>query len=680
MNKTEQELAYELDAFLTAQLQGSRLPSLDEAVTGEAQLAADLLQLAANLEPDPVFLSDVEAQLAAAASRQQKLRNMPERPLPAKRSSFWQMIKEGFTMKRTTLAFGTLITIVVVGVFAFFLMRGNSGTEPEAIAGIPETAVATEQSNTTDANTNGETTPSSTETSPSPAPSSTDTSSLPKLPVLGQGGGARGVGGGGGGVATDAATSEEALPVESDMMIDEPFIWNPLAEAQYTLNIPFPTEPTAATVYQQPGKDVFTIEEIQQIAQLFGMNGPIYTEVYPEPVYDTVEGEPAPDVREWIPPTYYYVFDGQRQLSFYDANIYYFDQSVTQDYTVEMMPFEQAAPIAEAFLQERGLLDFPYVISSPWGNDVQIMRVINGYVNTTAEFYISVTQNGEIMSLSYQPFNKLAALGDYPLRSAEEAWQDLLTNGIDYMHSYWITYPGTDYVMPEVGEYVPSPWEEQYRYWQRTFVDGDPITLVSYPLVYLAVNGDAAPHIMVDQYLLNGADADLQALAAYAGQPVRIEGIVRGGTPNIAIELTNWAPVDNQEWQYMAGTVRLDGDQVLFDADGGETFVIPSAPADLTDGERVNLSGWSIERGDGAYRVFNWSSMDRIINWEEIPVVDEPMPVEPIEDPYQITDIVIDTIDLVYQYSPVIEENVGVFLLVAARVALHGNDKHERNH
>ncbi|MCA9978510.1 MAG: hypothetical protein KC413_22270, partial [Anaerolineales bacterium] len=368
------------------------------------------------------------------------------------------------------------------------------------------------------------------------------------------------------------------------------------------------------------------------------------------------------------PPTYYYVFDGQRQLSFYDANIYYFDQSVTQDYTVEMMPFEQAAPIAEAFLQERGLLDFPYVISSPWGNDVQIMRVINGYVNTTAEFYISVTQNGEIMSLSYQPFNKLAALGDYPLRSAEEAWQDLLTNGIDYMHSYWITYPGTDYVMPEVGEYVPSPWEEQYRYWQRTFVDGDPITLVSYPLVYLAVNGDAAPHIMVDQYLLNGADADLQALAAYAGQPVRIEGIVRGGTPNSAIELTNWAPVDNQEWQYMAGTVRLDGDQVLFDADEGETFVIPSAPADLTDGERVNLSGWSIERGDGAYRVFNWSNMDRIINWEEIPVVDEPMPVEPIEDPYQITDIVIDTIDLVYQYSPVIEENVGVvsFLLQPA--------------
>ncbi|MBE2198406.1 MAG: hypothetical protein IAE79_07320 [Anaerolinea sp.] len=664
MNKTELDLANELDAFLTAQLQGRRSwPRPDGAVKAEAQLAVDLLNLAAQMEPDPVFLSDVEAQLARAASQKQSIKRMAERPSP--RPTFWQNImlavKEGFTMKRTTLALGTLVTIVVVGVFAFFLMRNGATSEPEVVAGVPATAVPTDAPTTTtdDAGQAVDTpvtdTPSTPETHATPA-----ASSLPKLPILGQGGG-RGMGGGGGGDGTmPAPVTGESAEVE-DMMVDDIFIWNPLADAQYVLNVPFPTEPTFATVYQQPATNLFTLEEIQRYAQLFGMNGPIYTEVFPEPFYDLAEGEVAPDMPQWTPPTFYYVFDGRRQLSFYETNIYYFDQGISQDYTATMMPFAQASPIAEAFLQERGLLDFPYVIqSSAWGSDVEIRRIINGYVSATAEFYISVTEAGQIMSLSYQPFDKLQALGDYPLRSAEDAWQQVLAEGIDYQHSYWMTYPGPNYEMPEMQPYEPAPWEELYRYWQRTFMDGDTIALVSYPLVYLAASGDVAPRIMMDQYLLSGATADLEALAAYAGQPVRIEGIVRGVMPAITIELTGWQPSPNHEWQYMPGTVRLDGEQTVFDADSGETFVIPNAPADVTDGERVNLSGWSIERGEGLYRVFNWSSMDRIINWDEIPVVEEPMPVDPGVDPYKITDVTIDQIDLVYQYSPVFSENQGV--------------------
>lgn len=683
MKEVEQELANELDAFLTAQLHGLRLPPVDEDAQAEAQLAADLLNLAAHVEPDPVFLSDVEAQLLRAASHQQNLKRAPERLSPW--SSFWQIMKEGLTMKRTTFALGTFVTIVVIGIFAFFWARGGVTPEPEVIAGVPEAAVSTNDTNPTGANAGGETAVQPTDTEPAPAnPNTPDNGSLPKLPALGQGGG-RGIGGGGGDAA--AMPQEGAVPATEDsMMIDRPFIWNPLADAQYTVSVPFPADPTTAAVYQQPGTSQFTLEEVQHYAQILGMNGPIYTEVFPEPQYgipvdapvpdvssdasssDDTVAVPAPDVPAWTPPTYYYIFDGQRQLSFYDTGIYYFDQGVSQNFNYTTLPFDQAAPIAEAFLQERGLLDFPYEMSSPYNGDVEFHRIIDGRVNTTAEFYVAVTDQNQILSISYQPFNKLSALGDYPLRSAEDAWQEIVTTGVDYMHSYWFTYPGPDYVMPEVEPYVPSPQEEQYRYWQRTFTEGDPITLVSYPLVYLAVNGDAAPRIMVDQYLLSGATADLEALAAYAGQPVHIDGIVHGTAPNISIELTKWEPAENQQWQYMPGTIQFDGEQVLFHADGGETFIVPNPPADLTDGEAVNLSGWSIERGDSNYRVFNWSSMDRIVNWDEQPVAEEPMPVEPAEDPYKITDVTINKIDLVYQYSPVYKEMGGVtsFLLQPA--------------
>ncbi len=661
MTKRDEQLAQELDAFLTAHLKQRPLPAVDEKVQGEAQLALELFDLAQAQEPDPIFLSDLEAQLAAAASRPTPIKKQPEQAERPFWHNFTQIIKETFTMKRTIYALGGLAAVILIGAFIWFNFNGQ-GNEPDMVADSGTTITETVDTETAVADSsdtsNGTGDTSDTGDTNVETPATPDTSNLPKLPILGQAGGRGGFGGGGGGGAEVPAADESTI-VEGDMMID-PIIWNPLADAQYTVNVPFPTDPTFATVYQQSAENLFTIEDIQRYAQLFGMNGPIYTEVFPEPVYDVAEGEAAPEIPAWTPPTYYYVFDGQRQLSFYETNIYYFDQSVSQNYTVEIMPFEQAAPIAEAFLQERGLLDFPYVAMSPWGGDVQIHRIINGYVNTSAEFYVSVTTNGDIMGVSYQPFNKLETVGDYPLRSAEEAWQEVLNEGFDYMSRYWMTYPGPDFEMPEPGVYEPAPWEELYKYWNRTFNEGNSIVIVSYPLVYLPVNGDTAPRIMVDQYRLTGATEDLQALAEYAGQPVRIEGVVRGEMPAIVIEMTGWQPEPNQEWQYKQGTIRFDGTQVLFDGDEGETFAVPNPPADLTDGERVNLSGWSIERGDGAYRVFNWSSMDRIIDWEafETDVV-EPLPVEPGEE-YKITDVTIDEIDLIYQYSPIFEETRGI--------------------
>ncbi|MCA9935641.1 MAG: hypothetical protein H6662_07260 [Ardenticatenaceae bacterium] len=693
MTKHDEQLAQELDAFLTAKLQGRPLPPVANDLQADAQLANELLALAQAQEPDSIFLSGLEAQLAAAASKQQKEQIGSERPFS--QTSFWQdfinRVKEGFTMKRTMVALGGLAAVILIGAFAWFALNGGPD-EPEMVADTTqvEQPITTTTEETTDnaqveqPSATDETEETAVTPIDTPVPADTaipDTSNLPKLPILGQGSGGRGIGGGGGAADTAAlslevpAAEESAISIEGEGIVVDPIFWNPLADAQYTVNAPFPTEPAFTAVYQQPGTGIFASEDVQHYAQLFGLSGPVYTEVFPETVYETVEGYPAPAIDPqapvWIPPTYYYVFDGQKTLSVYDTSMYYFDLDVANNYDFTILPFDQAAPIAEAFLQERGLLDFPYVMLSPWNGDVEFHRLIEGHVNSTAEFYVSVTDQGNVFSVSYQPFNNLATLGDYPLRSAEEAWQQVMADGIDYRSSYWYTYPGPDYVMPDyASSYEPAPWEELYQYWNRTFVEGDAITLVSYPVVYLPVNNDAAPRIMVDQYLLNGAVDQLQALADYAGQPVKITGVVHGESPSITIELLNWQPEPNQDWQYMPGTIRFDGGLVLFDADEGETFEVPNAPADLADGTRVNLSGWSIERGEGAHRVFNWSSMDTIINWDEYLPEEEPLPTDlGIEEPYKITAVTIDTIDLIYQYSPIFDEQrggVSTFLLQPA--------------
>jgi hypothetical protein len=481
----------------------------------------------------------------------------------------------------------------------------------------------------------------------------TDPNNLPPLPPMGTG--TRGMGGGGGGGGGDGLAEPEAssdMVADDSMPADLSMIWNPLADATFTLNTTPPTEPTTATVYQHPFTFTMTPEEMQQYAQRLGVNGPIYQEIYPEITPDPE----MPDAIPWVPPVGYVIFDGPRQLSFYENNIFFYDQTAGQDVNLQMMPFDQAAPIVESTLQQAGLLNFPYTLTSNWGNDVEVRRIINGVPSISAEFYAAVNQDGQIFSMTHMPFGNIQPMGDYPLRTAEEAWQHILENGFDYQTSYWYTFmdPASQ---PLPSEPVILPVDELYRYWSRTFNDGDPLTLIAYPMVHQPLDTTLPPRIMVDQYQVVGSDEQLRDLAQYVGQPVRLEGTVRGQLPNATLELSNWQPAPDHEWQYLPGTLRYENGQLLFDADSGETYLVPNQPEDVVEGERVNLSGWSIEppTTDGGYPVFNWSGMDRIIDWETV-TPEMSIPEGEVGEPYLLSEVNINEVDLVYQFSPTFDE------------------------
>ena len=621
--KTEVELANELDAFLTARLKGRSVMASEE-VQSEVNFANALLELAKETEPDPVFLSSLEAQLDRAASRQHRQKSVPERP------SFWQqfltVIEETLLTRRSVFALGTIVALVIVGIFALNILFPNDGTEPPAVANVPQ--VASEVPSETAVEAQPQATP--------------DTSNLRPLPGLsaagGFGGGAGGFGGGGGG----EIAASEPLTDENGELIFQPL--NPLSGTVYLMNATLPAETGFAAVYEQPGENSISLEDVRHFATRFRMSGEIYTESYPVP-------EPAPSEPAWTPPTFYFMFDGPRTLSVWGTSLQYYDQSAAPDFTVELMAYDQALPIAEAFLRDRGLLDFEYQLIPPTygGNDVNFHRVVDGRSVNTPEYTVAVTTEGQVLSVYYNPLHKLQSLGDYPLRSAEAAWQQVTTEGIDYQRSYYFTYPGPGYELPE----PEIPVEGPYKYWQRTYVDGETLSLYTTPLIYLPVDSNAAPRIQADQFILTGSDDILRVIGEQSGQQIRLTGTVRFVDGVLTLEVSDWELVEFIEYQYQPGTIRRSEGQTLFDADSGETFLVPNAPADLADGERVNVSGWSIEPGD-PYGVFNWQGIDRIVDFESLPA---DVGIEPgLVEPYRIGQVEISSVELIYAYSPFVEE------------------------
>jgi hypothetical protein len=651
MKKTEQQLADELDALLTA-----RLASAGPASTGSAgemadadlqqtvRLASALMDLAAQTEPDPAFLSSLEAQLARA-SRTNLIKNKPERP------SFWQTfissVKETFTMKRTVFALGGLAALILIGYFGWNALRPSPVSEPDTIALVEATDTAVPGDTQTPVSETSDSTP--------------DTSGLALLPGLSGSGGGMGMGGGGG------IAGEEPAPLEADSAIASDLrIWNPLADAVYILNATLPTDPTSAPVFEQSSSS-FTVDDVARFAALFGLSGPVYTEIYP--VYEPVPTEPTEPTEApadtapeslglaFEPPTSYFVFDGLRTLSVYGNNLSYYDSAAAPVDGQNLLPFEQAVPLAEAFLQERGLLDFAYEIKAPFWDTrtVEIHRLIDGRTVDTAEYSLAYNMDGQLVSLFYNPLSQAQSLGDYPLRTAEAAWQMLVEEGVDYQRSYYYSYPGPGYVEPTP---MPLPFEDTYRYWPRTYQDGAEITLYSNPLVYQPVNNDTTPRIQADQFILSGGADVLQAIAEQVGQQVRFTGIVRGSQPGAqTLEVTDWQAIEFIDYQFHTGIVRVSDGQTVLETETGDTILIPDAPADLADGEKVNVNGWAIETDAAGNRVYNWLGIDIYIDYEAI----EPQPIDPafdpaFADPYKISQVTIDSVDMIYGLSAIFEE------------------------
>ena len=611
MKEQDPILADELNRRIDAEMQGKQQPPVSDAVQQEAELAARLIRLAEDTHPDPDFVAQLGSQLARRAAYRQKMKN---KAAPPERPSFWQqlkqLVKEGTTMNRNKYLLGALgvLALVIVGAYVLLNWNDNNNTvEPVA----DTTGSEVEETN-----------------QPTTEPDATDeavaVADLPALPVL-EGNQTNGLGGGGGGNPRPqsggggAATESAAFAADGNFIFTDPF-----SGTTFTLNTTLPTEPTLAPVLQNAPGDGISLDAVRDLASRFGFTGQIYQEQYP--VFEPENGGPV-----YEPPVIYRVFDGPRSLIIDQWGAYYNDMSIENDYE-NPISFEAAVPIAEAFLQEHGLLNFEYEVQQIWGSDVNFVRTIDGERNNQPEITVGVSSDGRVYSVSYQGLRNVETLGRYPIISAQEAWEILqggvVENNILYQ---FIAQPEQAIEQPIA---IDDPIADLYQFWVREYAPGEEIHLYEWPVVYLPVGSDGNPRIQLRNYVIQTDPATLGALAERVGQQTHVWGQI--GSDGTTLELAGWEPVDPnfQPATTGQGIITRSGDQVLFtDTNTGQVFIVPNVPSDLEDGTEVYLFAWAARDLGQAYPVLDWENMDKIITF---PPTEEVLPVEPIEEPLPI--------------------------------------------
>lgn len=635
MKEQDPILADELSRRIAAEMQGKRRPPVSEAIEQEAELAAKLITLAQDTHPDPDFVAALGSQLARRAARKQKSQR---NQAPPERPSFWQqlkqMLKEGTTMNRNKYLLGAIGALLLIVVAAYIVMNRNnsSGSEPAITvaedSNVPTDTTADAENSNAATDTTADAGNDNTANPTSEADEVAEVADLPPLPILDSGNQATGLGGGGG-AATSARPQSGGggdLAEGQAIAADGSFIYtDPFSGTTFTLNTTLPTEPLLSSVLQNKPVDAVTVEQARDLATRFGFTGQLYREQYP--VFDAEFIEPVNER-----PAVYQSFDGPRSLIIDTWGIYYNDTSIINDFE-NPLPFEQAAPIAEAFLQEHGLIDFEYEMRQIWGTDVNFVRKIDGQPLDQPEITVGVSNDGRIFFISYQVLRNAEILGRYPLISAQAAWERLqsgvVENNIPYNYS----------VSPELAIAEPAiaieedPYADLYQFWAHEYAPGDEIHLYDWPTVYLPVDSGASPRIQVRNYVVQADLATLNALAERVGQQTYIWGVI--GSDGTTIELAGWEPIDQIENPISGpGVISRTGDQVLFtNSDTGNVYIVPDAPADLADGLGVYLFAWAARDLGQAYPVVDWENIDKIVNIEP-----EAPPVEdlPIEEPLPI--------------------------------------------
>ncbi len=368
------------------------------------------------------------------------------------------------------------------------------------------------------------------------------------------------------------------------------------AQAAFNLTAALPAEPAAAAVLRAPDLP-FNSQQAQTVAARFGFSGPIYTELLPDAVQSPT-GLPADAAAPPALTPTFFAFDGPRTLNVGPQITTFTDSSVAVDYQ-NPLPFAQAAPAAEAFLQARGLLDFPYALQEGWGQEVFVVRLIDGRPVSQPEFSVGVGSGGQVAYVSYQMAGAPVPVGDYPLITAEAAWQQLQA-GIDASVITTIT--------PANAGAAAEP-ASGFQYWPRQQQSGPDVHLYAWPTAYLPADGAGAPRVQMLGYALQADETTLAALAGQVGQNVHVWGSLDTAVNTLTV--AGWEPLPELNPLFKNGPLqRVDGQTRLQDTQTGETFILPDVPADVPDSASVNVFAWAARETGLAYPVLDWEGID----------------------------------------------------------------------
>lgn len=276
------------------------------------------------------------------------------------------------------------------------------------------------------------------------------------------------------------------------------------------------------------------------------------------------------------------------------ADQIYYNNPQAQRETGPPIPYAEAVEIARDFLQlPDDYREAPEeMVPSSSARGVRFYMVFEGHpiVGTEAAVEAAVSPGGQVAYARLTPMSVTPAGDPIPIKSARQAFDDLLYGGSGYSFSY--SYRSSDpvqYFMP------PAPeWEV-----------GDAVTVDGWLNVLLPVNG-GEPRVEVraddgSAYRLSGPLA--AELVDQADRQVRVDGaiVAQNGPAQWELTLASWdvlPPSDGQAGACHIGVFQRDGDTATLETDKGETYQLAYSPPELSGGERAEVCAQAFPAGE----------------------------------------------------------------------------------
>jgi len=610
----EERQADEMDAYLTQRQSGNPAPRPATMSAGEAAFLEELLALAEAHQPDPAFAGELETLLRGRMRRRSSgmLRRLiagdPEKGAPMNRS-----------LQPYLVGAVALITVFGIGFIVLSQMGILAGEADVASSPVAASEVAVR--------TPADASPTPTEEQPVEGPVATPPpwpEERPLLPSLAM----QMSGGYGGGGPSD----------------DIPYI---PPEVTLALDATLPEGPGSRMVYAQ-APEMLTRTRVEEEAAQWGLDGEVYASQW-----QWMATEPTGEFVLLgyivIAPPRELVFSGAETVTYLDRSVF---RGAEHWYPWgSPPPQEQGIATAEQFLGERGLLQEPYEVTTDYYDrygEIRFYRILDSGETLVGPFaYVTISPDGRVAQVTYHPF-EMGSLGDYPIISAQEAWNMAVAGAP--AERLWTNIPATP---------VRDPRLMNPRFWERTYQAGERVDMAG-PMevwesadsgaLYASMNGlvligDNLQSLVADYEEVRESSLDTEA-------PMHVWGQAQDADGYQVVQVEGWeAPTFDPQMGWMMGpdapyswrgTIQVEGDQgtlvtsSLMIAGGGRTLQMPDLPSDLPNGAVVYVNGLLL--GD----ILEWRRIqEEVSNGGDIP---SPPPATLLAT--------VEQIDLIYYASP----------------------------
>lgn len=336
---------------------------------------------------------------------------------------------------------------------------------------------------------------------------------------------------------------------------------------QLILQAEFPQAPTSVSLYRQMVEQPITVETARQIAAQLGVNGHVYRPLQSESGQETL-----------------FVSDGMRRVFFSSNRRFFYIANYAQQLSRQGQPPDAgtARQVALEFLQNHNLLNLPYRFEAAVNRYPGTVKLVWMLDNRPVRYpdleapavYVEVDSDNQVKTVEYNRL-EIEKVGDYPIISAEEAWQKILS---EYPDQGIEEYSGNSPI------FSGNP-----QSWQRTYPNDTPIEIYGNLEMLQPAEEGVSPLFTLNNLTVQGNQQNLEKLAK-SGKVVKVLGMIHQNEDGLQVLEVQSAVESDKEWYSISGEIKREGEQVYIVNDNQKALLL-NPPTNLPVGNQADASG-----------------------------------------------------------------------------------------